>query len=177
MRCSINARHPLRTLFSRMVEQVFLSEVGICDMKLTEYLTQMLVEFVHVDDVYRLRDVDGHAIREVSRMRADACLGPNVGEHDRRRLVNRYIGDYTLFWTGVYPEQLRGRRNAGVDRLQVYLLEGKRSYGIASEMSQAGEEPPGDLLRQLSEQFECCVHGLSLVRAGWQELSTGLHHN
>ncbi|MBN2445338.1 MAG: hypothetical protein JXO22_01335 [Phycisphaerae bacterium] len=176
MRCNVGDGHPLRKLFSGMVEQVFLSEVGICDVRLTDYLSQMLVEFVHADDVYRLRRVDGRVIRHVSRMRVEADLGPDVGEHDRTRLVNRYIGDFTLFWAGVYPEQLQPR-HSGVDRLREYLLEGKHSYGVASELSRPDEDPPAELLRELSAQFEYCVHGLHLVRAGWEQLAAEQNHN
>ena len=176
MRVRVGARHPLRQLFAGMVEQTFYAEVGICDVQLTNYLTQMLTEFVHADDVWRLRRIDGSAIHEISQMWADADLGPDVSDHDRTRTINRYVGDLTLFWTGVYPEQLRPR-HSGVDRLQEYLLVGKRSYGLASDLSRSDEQPPAELLRQLSEQFESCVHGLHLVRAGWEELSGGPHHN
>ncbi len=176
MRCELGPRHPLRLLFRGAVEQVFLTDVGICDMRLTDYLSQLLTEFIHVDDVYRLRRVDGAAIRELSRMRSAACLGPDIDEHARRRSVNRYIGDFTLFWAGVFPEQLRPRQQ-GADLLDRYMLEGKRSYEIASELSQPDEEPPAALLRKLSEQFESCVHGLQLVRSTWDEHGSEHHHN
>ena len=176
MRCEFGPRDPLRRLFQGAVEQIFLSEVGICDTRVTDYLGGMLTEFVHVDDVYRLRSVDGQAIREISRMRSEAYLGPDTPEHERKRLINRYIGDFTLFWTGIFPEQLRPRLS-GVDRLGEFVLEGKRGYGIASELSVPNEAPPADLLRQLSDQFENCVHGLQLVRADWEEMASGPHHN
>jgi hypothetical protein len=175
MRCQIGSQHPLRQLFTGMVEQVFQTEVGICDVRVTDYLSQMLTEFVHIDDVFRLRRVDGGAIRDLSEMHAAAQLGPETTEVERRRVISRFVGDFTLFWAGVYPEQLRPR--GGVDRLHEYLLQGKRSYGIASELSQASANPPGDLLRQLSEEFEFCVHGLHLVRAGWEALAGGDHAN
>lgn len=166
MYCSIGRRSELRRLFSGLVEQVFQAEVGLCDPKVTDYLSQMLTEFVHVDDVYRLHDIDGSAIREISRMRAEAQLGPEVAEQHRTRTINRYIGDFTLFWTGVYPEQLRLKRKGG-DPISRFVVEGKRSYGIASDLSRGDEEPPAEVLRQLSAQFETCVHGLHLVRDTW----------
>ena len=151
-----------------MVEHVFMVEVGICDLQVTRYLTQILTEFVHTDRIFRLQTVDGDTIRSVSRMEADAALPAAVDDAQRRRLVNRYIGDFTLFWTGVYPETLRPRHQHGADRLREYLLQGKRSYGIASELSTNDADPPANLLASLSEQFECCVHGLHLVRESWE---------
>lgn len=165
----LEPEHSLHRLFSGLVEQVFFVEIGLCEPRLTEYLAGLLAEFVHVDDIFRLRSVDHEAIRELSRIEAEADLGPDVDEATRRRLIHKYIGDFTLFWTGVYPETLRARRASSVDQLHVYLASGKRSYGIASELTRTNQEPDADTLLQLSEQFEHCVRGLRLVRAGWEE--------
>jgi hypothetical protein len=158
--------HPLRQMFNGLVEQVFMTEIGICDTRLTDYLGELLSEFLHVDAIYALHTVDGEVIREISQAEAEAYLGPEISGTSRTRLINRFIGDFTLFWTGVYPEHLRPRR-AGADRLREYVLRGRRSYGIASELSDANSDPPGRLLRLLSEEFESCVHGLHRVREGW----------
>ncbi len=166
----ISAGHPLARLFQGTVEQVFQTEVGLCDPRVIDYLGGMLLEFVHMDRIYSLRTVDGQVIREVSRFEAEAYLGEGVSGTTRTRLVNRFIGDFTLFWAGVYPEALQPR-NAGVDRLREFMLQGKRSYGIASELSESDTYPPADLLRALSVEFEACVHGLHLVRASWKELA------
>jgi hypothetical protein len=71
----------------------------------------------------------------------------------------------------VYPENLRPRHQDSADELEAYLRQGKRSYGIASELSSAADQPPARLLLQLSEQFEYCVHGLHLVREGWERIA------
>lgn len=162
----IPANHPLRKLFRGMVEQVFFTEIGICDPGLTDYLGSLLSEFVHIDQIYRLRSVSGEAIRELSRMEAEAFLADAVDEIQRRQIINRYIGDFTLFWVGVYPESLQRRRGA---RLSAYLEQGKRSYGIAGELAAPDAHPPRELLCLLSEEFECCAHGLNLVREGWRQ--------
>lgn len=166
---SIQSDHPLRKLFSGMIEQVFMSEIGICDPQLNEYLSDLMADFVHVDRIFRMTSVDGQKICEVSRIEAESYLGPDIDLGTRTLVVNRFIGDFTLFWTGVYPEHLRLRRNGG-DRLREYLLQGKRSYGIAGELAQPSSRPPAELLRRLSEEFEACVHGLHLVRSGLDRL-------
>lgn len=159
----LGREHPLRKLLAGLVEHAFAAEVGICNPAVTDYISGLLTDFVHVDRIYRLRTVDGDAIRDLSRMEAEAHLMGEADQGVRARLVNRYIGDFTLFWTGVYPEALRPRCG-GADRLREYLLQGKRSYTIASELTPQGEHPPAALLRALSEEFEFCVHGLHLVR-------------
>jgi hypothetical protein len=166
----------LRRLFDGLVEQIFMVELGLCDPGLTEYLGDMLADFVHVDRIYRLRTVDNTVIRELSQMEAAANLGRDLDDTRRRRLINKYIGDFTLFWTGVYPEHLRPRPGLA-NRLETYLQQGKRSYGIASELTRPYERPPARVLHQLSEQFEYCVHGLHLVRASWEQLADETGHN
>ncbi|MEW6252520.1 MAG: hypothetical protein AB1716_17930 [Planctomycetota bacterium] len=163
--------NPLRRLFDGLLQQVFTVDLGIGDPTLTDYLGELLFDFVHVDRIYRLRTVDGEVIRELSRMEAEAVLGPDLRETDRRRLINKYIGDFTLFWTGLYPEHLWPRHQGGVSRFEPYLRQGKRSYGIASELTGPRERPPAAVLQQLSEEFECCVHGLHLVRQSWERLA------
>jgi hypothetical protein len=174
---TLEPNNPLRKLFAGLVEQAFIVDLGICQPQVTDYLSDMLAEFVHVDRIFRLQTVDHEVIRELSQMEAEAHLGGALDETRRRRLINRYIGDFTLFWTGVYPENLRARRQAGLDRFEQYLRQGKVSYGIASELTATSEHPPADVLQQLSEQFEYCVHGLHLVREGWERLSRGSGRN
>ena len=171
MTALVRSPDALRRLFSGLVEQVFQVDVGICDPALTDYLGDLLVDFVHIDRIYRLRTLSGDVIRDISRMEADAALGPDVSQTQRRRLINKYIGDFTLFWTGVYPENLRPRRNGGINLLVPFMVQGKRLYEIAGELSGEGDEPPARVLRQLSEQFEFCVHGLHLVRNEWERLA------
>ena len=77
----------------------------------------------------------------------------------------------------MYPENLRAGHRGGVDLLEPYVAQGKRSYGIAGELTGDGDEPPANVLLQLSEQFEFCVHGLHLVRVEWERLSQGNRRN
>jgi hypothetical protein len=167
---SLETKTSLRRLFDGLVEQVFFTDIGLCDTVVTEYLGSLLADFVHIDRICRLRTVSGEVIRDVARMEADAVLGPDIDETQRRRIINKYIGDFTLFWAGVYPEQLHARRHHGVGLLEPYVVQGKMSYGIASELTGADDQPPADVLRRLSLGFEWCVHGLHLVRNEWERL-------
>jgi len=174
---SIPAHHPLRRLFTGLVEQVFYADMGVCDPRLTEYLSGLLIDFVHIDRIYALRDARGRRIEEVAEMATEAFFGPHVSPSQHKRLVHKHIGDFTLFWTGVYPEGLRRLRSARrKDHLIDYLQQGKRSYAIASALSAPADSPPPKLLRRLSENFEFCVHGLRLVRKGWERLSPATYH-
>ena len=86
---------------------------------------------------------------------------------DRRRECHRHVGDFTLFWTGVYPEALGRLAGPGVpDHLIHYQVQGKRSYYVASTL-EGGDAAP--VLRRLSHEFELCAYGLSRVRREWEQ--------
>ena len=62
-------------------------------------------------------------------------------DDDRRRECHRHVGDFTLFWTGVYPEALPKLRAGTADDLIDFPAQGKRSYYLASTYQT--EEAPG----------------------------------
>ena len=79
------------------------------------------------------------------------------------------MGDFTLFWTGVFPEGV-GRLAAvsGGDALLDWKEEGKRAYYLASVEGAGEVEAP--VFRRLSAEFELCAFGLSRVRKEWESL-------
>lgn len=160
--------HPLRRLFAGLTEQTFLDTLGLADPSLTDYLSQMLSKFVHFDSVYRLRDAQGRRMDEVTEMIVEAEKLPPEGR--TRREVHRHIGDFTLFWTGVYPEALRRLRSIlSRDHFIDFCEQGKRSYWIASTFEDEPFSEEAPVLRRLSEQFELCAYGLSQVRREWEK--------
>lgn len=162
--------HPLRRWFAGLVEDNFQQDVGLCDASVLDYLAELLTEFIHVERINTLCDGSGRKVEDVAEMLCEAETGPDATTEQRRRVVHRHIGDYTLFWTGVYPEVLmRRRRRCKRDDLLDYLRQGKRSYAIASELSTPNTQPPARILETLSEHFEYCVYGLGLVRRSWEK--------
>jgi hypothetical protein len=155
--------HPLHRLFRGITEQTFLTELGIGDPGLVGYVAGLLARFVPSEAVWRLRDGQGRRLQEVTAMVAEAESAPDAG---RRRECHRHVGDFTLFWTGVYPEALgRLQRTGSPDHLIHYQLQGKRSYLLASTLDDGGDAP---VLRRLSDEFELCAFGLSRVRREWE---------
>jgi hypothetical protein len=90
-------------------------------------------------------------------------------EGPARQKVHRHIGDFTLFWTGVYPEVADGMRRSGKDALIDYHEQGKRAYWIASTIPVEREAASPDVFKRLSENFELCVYGLGEVRRQWEQ--------
>jgi hypothetical protein len=162
--------HPLRRLFAGITEHAFLTNLGVADPPLVDYLSHLLSRFVHADSVYRLRQ-DGRRLTQLVEMAAEAEKLPAEGR--TRREYHRHIGDFALFWTGVFPEAVNRTQAAPVkDHLVNFTAVGKRSYFIASTFDGEAYQDEAAVLRRLSEQFELCAYGLREVRREWEELAT-----
>lgn len=164
--------HPLRRLFAGLTEQTFVEVLGIGDPPLVDYLSILLSRFIHMDAIYRLCNAQGRRLEEVADMMLEAESMPPEGR--TRREVYRHIGDFTLFWTGVYPEMLQRLRSVlRKDHFIDYCEQGKRSYYIASTFKQAPYQDEAPVLRRLSDEFELCAYGLNQVRREWERLQPG----
>ncbi|MFM7148532.1 MAG: hypothetical protein ACKO23_01695 [Gemmataceae bacterium] len=167
---SPNSEHPLRRLFSGITENTFVSALGLADPRLTDYLSELLSRFISMDAIFRIRDLEGKPMEEVASMVIEAEGIPPEGRTHRE--VHRHIGDFTLFWTGIYPETLRKLRSAfSRDCFIDYCEQGKRSYYIASRFEDEPYQEEAPVLRRLSEDFELVAYGLNEVRREWERLS------
>jgi hypothetical protein len=160
---AIPESHPLHRLFRGLTEYTFLSELGIADPRLVGYVANLLACFVPSQAIWRLRDGQGRRLNEVTAMIVEAETATDA---ERRRECYRHVGDFTLFWTGVYPEALAKLQARGsADHLIDFRRQGKRSYYLASTLEDGDEAP---ILRRLSDEFELCAFGLSRVRREWE---------
>ena len=154
-----------RRFFTGLTEYAFEARLGVADPPLIDYLAELLVRFVRSDEMYAVRSVRGQRLVAVTDMLAEA----RQREGSARQKVHRHIGDFTLFWTGVYPEVVNHLRRGSKDALIDYQQQGKRAYWIASTIPVEKEVPAPDVLKRLSEQFELCVYGLGEVRRQWEQ--------
>ncbi|MBC7289168.1 MAG: hypothetical protein H5T86_14250 [Armatimonadetes bacterium] len=162
--------HPLRLLFTALVHRAFVQEMGIGDERLVGYLADLLARFVHVDNIFRIRDARGRPLWQVADMLAASEQVPVDRIFARKREVHRHIGDFTLFWTGVYPEALRWLQGADTkDHLLDYIEQGRRSYMLASQYTPAQLHDEAVTLARLAHEFEFCVWGLHRVRQFWEK--------
>jgi hypothetical protein len=158
----------LRNLFAALTEHTFQVEYGVADPPLVDYLSEMLLRFTRQDIIFKVRDVLGRRLEEV----ADMLVEAEQREACPKREVHRHIGDFTLFWTGVYPEALKQFKHMDrKDALLNYQEQGKRSYYIASTFQDDPYREEAAVLRRLSEQFELCSEGLLHVRREWEAMA------
>ena len=157
--------------FAGLTEQTFETRLGVADTSLIEYIADLLVRFVRTDGLYRMRNLRGGRLTGVAEMRLEAQQ--RIGT--ARREAHRQIGDFALFWTGVYPEALpRLRQESRLDHLLDYHTAGRRAYKIASTIPAAEEDPDGDILARLAHEFDLCAYGLGEVRREWERRDDGV---
>ena len=161
----------LRRYFSGIAEHTFLIQLGVADPPLVDYLSDMLVRFIRCEAIFRVRDLAGKRLHEIAEMMVEAQA--RVG--DAKREVHRHVGDFTLFWTGVYPEAMKAlQESASKDQLLDYRAEGKKAYWIASTIeSSKVEAASSEVLERLTQQFELCAYGLREVRRQWEDGDQG----
>jgi len=159
--------HPLELFFHQAVRNSYEGTLGLHDPDVTGYVARLLCEFSNSEKLYKLRDEMGRPIAELERMfeAADPVNG-SAASFDAERAMRKHIGDYSLFVAGMYPEavdSLRHRRYSHPS-LEELISAGKESYYIVSQFNLFEYEQEAPLFARLSDMFERCIFGLTMVR-------------
>ena len=158
-------RSTIERFFSGLSEYIFQSKLGVVDVQLIDYISDMMLRFVRIDSINKVRRSNGRPATELFQMLGEAEKRIGLAKRD----VHRHIRDVTLFWSGMYPERLRRLRpDHSPDGFLDYCKQGKRAYAIAAEIQGDDNRPSSDLLHQLSNDFEMCAYGLREVRREWE---------
>lgn len=170
---SIPESHPLRLLFVELVNAHFDREVGLRDANVKQYVADVLTDFCDCQQLYRIRDAAGRPLHDVGEMllQADPVFG-DAPSFEREREVRKHIGDYTLFFSGMFPESInrfrlrRHRLESFVDLMKA----GKESYYVVSKFDQFEYRKVAPMFAKLAREFEACVFGLNMVKNDLQEM-------
>ncbi|MGH9522145.1 MAG: hypothetical protein ACRD3E_06405 [Terriglobales bacterium] len=163
----ISESHPLRHFFTELVTEHFENSLGLHDDEVTDYVATMLTDFCEAEQLYKIRKSDGRPLHDVGEMLLDS--NPVYGEapsFDREREVRKHIGDYTLFFTGMFPEAINHfrLRRQRLENFVDFIRAGKESYYIVSKFDVWEYAKAAPLFAKLSENFEECVYGLNQVK-------------
>lgn len=152
--------------FTGLAEHTFHTRLGVVDPPVVDYISNLLIRFVRQDAMFTVRDRKGRPLNQVTDMMLEAQHRVGVARRD----VHRHIGDFTLFWSGLYPESLEHRQAPQKpDHLIDYRHQGKRAYLIASQIeADERDRLPSELLHRLSNCFELCMYGLREIRSEWE---------
>ena len=86
--------------------------------------------------------------------------------------MRKHIGDFTLFFTGMFPESINHwrLRRQRLENFVDFMRAGKESYYIVSKFEHFEYTKVAPLFASLSQHFEQCVYGLNLVKNDLQEM-------
>jgi hypothetical protein len=165
--------HPLQQLFIELVGRHYAEEIGIRDPQIVSYVSSLMAEFCDVEQLFKIRTAAGRPLTDVGEMlmESDPVYGP-APSFDRERQVRKHIGDYTLFFAGMFPESInhfRLRRHR-LENFIEWMKAGKESYYIVSKFEDFEYTKVAPLFARLSQHFEQCVYGLNLVKNDLQEM-------
>ena len=165
--------HPLERFFIELVGRHYAEEIGIRDPRIVNYVANLLTEFCEVEQLFMIRNASGRDLSDLGEMMIESnpVYGP-ASSFDRERQVRKHIGDYTLFFTGMFPESINHLRlrKQRVENFLDWVKAGKESYYIVSQFDCFEYTKVAPLFASLSSHFEQCVYGLNCVKNDLQEM-------
>ena len=153
---------PLHDFFLRMTRRSF-DELGLGDQAVVGYVAAVLTEFARTDRLYAVRNERGRAVDELRDLRgAVDRTGGDRQSMLRTRALQKYVGDYTLFMTGLFRTHVE-RRGA----LDIYVAEGQRSYRAVSELDLSMFKTGFLFFAELAKNFEHYSGALDYMRRAY----------
>jgi hypothetical protein len=165
--------HPLQELFADLIHEHFDRDIRLHDDEMQDYIVNVLGEFCQSDQLFKVRDASDRPLSDVGEMllETDPIYGP-APSFDRERQVRKHIGDYTLFFSGMFPESINHYRlrRQRLENFVDFIKAGKESYYIVSKFDQFEYARLAPLFAKLARDFESCVVGLNLVKGDLEEM-------
>ncbi len=169
MKREIASDHPLRHYFVETLHDSLATKLAVeASEEVEAYLSDLMVSFMDMDNVFKIRDPFGAPVHTIAEMVVEGDVRLNASSFDREREVHRHIGDFLLFWSGLFPEFLNGVKAAGNDVLLNPVQQGRYSYHVVSTFDHDPYAEEAPLFEELSRHFEDYRYGLSLVRASFE---------
>ena len=172
----ISREHPLRQLFEELIRRHFFGDAQIYDADVTEYVSRVATDLSHVDTLYKIRNARGETVTDVAAMLVESNPLLEANSFDRERAVRKHVGDFALFFTGLFPEAVASLpmlRPLSVDKFVDYVNAGKESYAVVAAFNVFEYADEAPLFRRMSDRFEECVFGLNLVKRDIEKLQSG----
>lgn len=113
----------LYQFFRHQVQHGFHAH-GLADNATIDYVSDMLTRFAQTQALHAVRDADGRPIEYIVDLLARwQEIQAEERSWSRERLIARYLGEYTLFMSGLFRERLRRR-----GELEYYRAHGATGF-------------------------------------------------
>lgn len=153
---------PSPSLFFYVAVRHALVARGVTDRRMADYCAALLREFGRGDRAHRIAPVDDHRHEYLVDILSDA----SSAQGDRQFRVLVHLGNYALWFAGVFPERIAARRDrTGGPDLAYYDTLGGRGFAEASDHWMADRVGLGDVLRVAADRFGALRGALNAVSA------------
>lgn len=147
--------------FHEMTLQSF-RQLGISDATVARYVADVLTDFARADSLYRVRSRTGKRLDSVVQIMAQHKTRGQENHLLRERALRKYLGDYTLFMSGIFRSHVEGN-----GFLDYYIQEGQRSYWTVSKLDLSLYRTGFLLFQELSKKFEYYSGALDYMRKAY----------
>jgi hypothetical protein len=144
-------------LFYVLVRHSLLDQ-GIEDPMVADYFAAVLREFGNRQRATRIDDVDDHDHQYLVDILADRA----ASQGDRQFKVMVHLGNYAIWFSGLFPERIAAQRHRGGPDVSYYETLGGMGFAEASEHELAERTGLEEILRTAAER----VHQVRLALNG-----------
>ncbi len=150
--------YSLRSFFGKLIRMSFYDLGKEKDTQVASYLVEVLADFVEAERLFKIRGSGGEKVETVVEMVLDNQSGSRETS-ERERDLRKYIGDFTLFMTGIFRDYvIRG------SYFHYYINEGSRSYFLVSKFDLKTGKGNPIMFTKLSNEFEFYSGALDYMR-------------
>ena len=149
----------LSQFFRPLVERSLVEDLGWPDFAMTDYLTQLLVDFSHVDRVYAMKQsLDSFEGFFDSSLLNEARIPESEEE------FYRHVGDVVLFTMGWFPDTLcQVPHDEGFPHEEIlaqYMTIGREAYNRVGQIRAVYAPDEAEVFEKLAENFLLCGYCL-----------------
>jgi len=125
-----------------------LQQAGIADRKLSDYIGSLLETFSRAN-VRAPHTTDETAHQYLS----DMLIALTRATPEQAFLIRAYVGNYSLFISGIFHENAQRRSARGGPDLRFYEQIGSRNYQLVSADATAKRCELNDVFEELADRF------------------------
>src|ERR1700758_1128885 len=103
---STGGTRSLRNFLGELVWRHFFEDVRLEEPQVATYVAAVLADFARSENLYRIRNAEGKRLEDVGEMLVESNPLLEAASFDREREVRKHVGDFTLFMTGLFPENV-----------------------------------------------------------------------
>lgn len=136
---STGGMRSLRNFLGELVWRHFSEDVRLEQPQVAAYVAALLADFARTENLHRIRNAQGKRLEDVGEMLIESNPMLEAASFDREREVRKHVGDYTLFMTGLFPENVartQQRRGLCLEAFVDFVQAGKESYAVVSSFNQ-----------------------------------------